>query len=76
MAAGWKQLRVKVVNRQRRKQREKFFSRRSFEALMFFRLGVRERPRSRKRKRLGDSLILVGDADTRESKQLKTKTNV
>lgn len=63
MAAGWKQLEVKVVNRQRCKQREKFFSRRSFEVLMFFRLRERERPRSRKRKRLIDSLIPVGDTD-------------
>lgn len=54
---------MKVVNRQRCKQREKFLSRRSFEVLMFFRLRERERPRSRKRKRLIDSLILVGDTD-------------
>lgn len=56
---------MKVVNRQRSKQREKFFSRRSFEVLMFFRLRERERPRSRKRERLTDSLILLGERDKR-----------
>lgn len=50
-----------------------FFSRRSFEVLMFFRLRERERPRSRKGRRLSDSLILVGDAG---KKHLKTKTKV
>lgn len=71
LAAGWKQLEVKVVNRQRSKQREKFFSRRSFEVLMFFRLRERERRRSRKRERLTDSLILVGE--TKEPLKNKNK---
>lgn len=75
MAAGWKQLEVKVVNRQRSKQRERFFSRRSFEVLMFFRLRERERPRSRKRKRLTDSLILVGDTDRKTLKNKNKNLN-
>lgn len=41
---------------------------------MFFRLRERIRPRSRKGRRLSDSLILVGDADKKkQNKNTKNK---